>query len=83
MDIERANGRTEVIVDELLSTASYLLDEALIEFGSAIDDHAYDRAADILEILERSPEAEGMWKKLEDMHSRETTYSSPIAAPRH
>ena len=67
MDIERANGRTEVIVDELLSTASYLLDEALIEFGSAIDDHAYDRAADILEILERSPEAEGMWKKLEEI----------------
>ena len=67
VDIERANGRTEVIVDELLSTASYLLDEALIEFGSAIDDHAYDRAADILEILERSPEAEGMWKKLEEI----------------
>ena len=66
-DIERINGRTEVIVDEQLSTASYLLDEALIQFGTAIDDRAYERAADILELLELSPEAEGMWKKLEEM----------------
>mmetsp|Transcript_6208 Transcript_6208/g.19575 ORF Transcript_6208/g.19575 Transcript_6208/m.19575 type:complete len:1014 (+) Transcript_6208:647-3688(+) len=66
-DIERTNGRTEVIVDETLSTASYLLDEALIQFGTAIDNHTYDRAADILDLLEASPEAEGMWKKLEEM----------------
>ena len=65
-DIERADGRTEVIVDEQLSTASYLLDEALIEFGTAIDDCAYGRAADILETLVLSSEAEGMWKILEE-----------------
>ena len=57
----------EVIVDEGISTASYLLDEALIEFGTAIDDRAYGRATDILETLELSPEAEGMWQQLSEM----------------
>jgi hypothetical protein len=55
-----------VIVDEGISTASYLLDEALIDFGSAIDDRAYGRATDILETLELSPEAEGMWRQLSE-----------------
>ena len=32
-DIERSHGRTEVIVDEGITAASYLLDEAPIEFG--------------------------------------------------
>ena len=66
-DIERRGGQTEVIVDEGISTASYLLDEALIEFGTAIDDRAYGRATDILETLELSPEAEGMWQQLAAM----------------
>jgi intraflagellar transport protein 172 len=36
-DIERAGGRTEVIVDEGINTVSYRLDETLIEFGSSIE----------------------------------------------
>jgi intraflagellar transport protein 172 len=36
--IERSPGRTEVMVDEGLTTTSYALDEALIDFGSALDD---------------------------------------------
>jgi len=63
-EIERVAGRTEVIVDEGISAASYLLDEALIQFGSAIDDRDHSKAVDILELLELSPEAEGMWHKL-------------------
>ncbi len=42
-DIERVNGRTEVVVDEGVNTVSYTLDEGLIEFGSALDDQDFDR----------------------------------------
>lgn len=38
-DIERVAGRTDVIVDEGLSQAVYPLDESLINFGTAMDDH--------------------------------------------
>ena len=65
-EIERVDGRTEVVVDEGISAASYLLDEALIQFGTAIDDRNYTKAVDILETLEMSPEAEGMWRQLSD-----------------
>jgi len=65
-DIERAPGRTEVIVDENLSTASYLLDEALIEFGRMVDNGKLPEAADILESLEISSESESMWDRLSD-----------------
>jgi intraflagellar transport protein 172 len=36
--IERSPGHTEVLVDKGLTTTSYALDEALIDFGSALDD---------------------------------------------
>lgn len=36
--IERSLGKTEVMVNEGLNTTSYALDEALIDFGSALDD---------------------------------------------
>ena len=41
--MERANGKTEVLVDEGVTTVSYTLDEGLIEFGTAIDDGDYGR----------------------------------------
>ena len=63
-DIERTAGRTEVIVDEGMSQAVYPLDEALINFGTAMDDHDYLRAMDILDNLEVTPEAEAMWSQL-------------------
>ena len=47
-EIERANGRTEVIVNEGYREASYLLDEPLIEFGTAIDDRNYTKAMEVL-----------------------------------
>lgn len=62
--IERANGRTEVIVDEGMNTASYQLDESLIAFGSAMDDMQLVRAMSILEPLELTPETEAMWSQL-------------------
>ncbi|KAI8818942.1 uncharacterized protein EV422DRAFT_125936 [Fimicolochytrium jonesii] len=66
-DIERSDGKTEVIVDEGVNTVSYTLDEGLIEFGTAIDDKDYDRAVALLETLEITPETEAMWKSLSQM----------------
>ena len=63
-DIERADGKTEVVVDEGVNTVTYTLDEGLIEFGSALDERDYDRAISLLESLEMTPETEGMWKTL-------------------
>jgi intraflagellar transport protein 172 len=66
-DIERSEGKTEVIVDEGISQAVYPLDEGLIEFGTACDDRNYEKAIDILDNLEMSTEVEAMWKQLKDM----------------
>ena len=67
VDIERAGGRTEVIVDESIQSVSYALDEALIEFGSAVEGKDYYRAINMLEPLELNAETEGMWLKLSEM----------------
>lgn len=66
-EIERLDGRTEVVVDEGMEQAVYPLDSALIEFGSAIDDHDFLHAMEVLEALEMSPEAEAMWQQLSVM----------------
>ncbi|XP_031437803.1 intraflagellar transport protein 172 homolog isoform X2 [Clupea harengus] len=63
-DLERSNGKTEVIVTEGVNTVSYTLDEGLIEFGTAIDDGDYYRATAFLETLEMCAETEAMWKTL-------------------
>ncbi|XP_046728666.1 intraflagellar transport protein 172 homolog isoform X1 [Silurus meridionalis] len=64
VDLERANGRTEVIASEGVNTVSYTLDEGLIEFGTAIDDGDFYRATAFLETLEMCAETEAMWKTL-------------------
>lgn len=43
VDLQRADGKTTVIVTEGVSTVSYTLDEGLIEFGTAVDDGDYGR----------------------------------------
>lgn len=67
VDIERVEGRTEVQVDEGVNDATYSLDEHLIEFGTAVDDGNYVRAANFLETLEVTPESQAMWKTLADL----------------
>lgn len=42
-DIERADGKTEVVVNEGVNSLSYTLDESLIEFGTSLDDKDYER----------------------------------------
>ena len=54
-DIERSPGRTEVIVDEGTNTVAYGLDEALIEFGSAMEMLDYARACSLLEQITMTP----------------------------
>uniref|UniRef100_A0A8D0F765 IFT80/172/WDR35 TPR domain-containing protein n=1 Tax=Strix occidentalis caurina TaxID=311401 RepID=A0A8D0F765_STROC len=64
VDLERNDGKTEVVVSEGVNTVSYTLDEGLIEFGTAIDDGDYHRATAFLETLEMSTETEAMWRTL-------------------
>ena len=60
--IERSKGKTEVLVEDGASTVSYALDAALIEFGSALKYDGLERAIQILEPLELTPETEANWK---------------------
>jgi intraflagellar transport protein 172 len=53
-----------VIVDDGVNTISYALDEALIEFGAALQYKGLDHAVKILEPLELTPETEANWKTL-------------------
>ena len=66
-DIERTDGKTEVIVDEGINTVAYGLDESLIEFGSAMEDRDYERACDLLEQITITPETEAMWENLSQL----------------
>lgn len=65
--IERGNGKTEVIVDEGVSTVAYALDESLIEFRSAMEERNYDRACDLLERTPLTPGTEAMWSTLAEV----------------
>ncbi|XP_070378558.1 intraflagellar transport protein 172 homolog [Dermacentor albipictus] len=66
-DIEREDGKTEVIVNEGLTTVGYPLKEGLIEFGTAITDGDFGRAVAYLESLELTEETETMWRTLGQM----------------
>ena len=66
-DLERHDGRTEVVVQSGVDTISYTLDEGLIEFGTAIDDGDYLRALVFLETLEMTSETEAMWRTLGEL----------------
>jgi intraflagellar transport protein 172 len=65
--IDRSEGKTEVIVDDGTNSVSYNLDEALIEFGAALEYKGLDRAVEILDPLELTPETEANWKTVAKM----------------
>lgn len=65
--IERNEGKTEVLVDDGANTVAYNLDEALIEFGAALEYNGLARAVEILEPLELTPETEANWKTVAKM----------------
>ena len=62
--IERNEGKTEVIVDDGSNTYSYTLEESLIEFGAALEYKSLEKAMEILEPLDLTPENEANWKAL-------------------
>ena len=62
--IQRTEGKTEVIVDQGQNTISYELRETLIEFGAALEYKGLDKAVQILEPLDMTPEIEANWKTL-------------------
>jgi len=43
VEIERHDGKTDVLVNEGVTTVAYTLDEGLIEFGTAVDDGDFAR----------------------------------------
>lgn len=63
-EIQRSDNKTDVIVTDGSSTTTYALDEGLIEFGSAVDNHDFKRAVVYLEKLGFSEETEDMWANL-------------------
>lgn len=70
-EIERVDGKTEVRVDDGLNSMVYSLDDALIGFGSALEDGQLERAMQVLESQgkedlpgEVEPANEAMWRQL-------------------
>eukprot|EP00056_Hartaetosiga_gracilis_P018831 m.12051 g.12051 ORF g.12051 m.12051 type:complete len:1743 (+) comp7113_c0_seq1:45-5273(+) len=66
-DIERVDGRTDVLVDEGVNQVAYTLDEGLIEFGTAVEDGDYVRAVMFLENIDDTPESRAMWSTLAEL----------------
>ena len=64
IDILREHGQTSVIVEESTGRVSYLLDEGLIEFGTALHDNDFGRVVLFLEELGDRPQAEAMWENV-------------------
>jgi len=65
--IERNDGKTEVHVDDGQNIVEYDLDEALIEFGAALEYNGLERAVEILDPLDLTPETEANWKTVAKM----------------
>lgn len=64
VDIVREDGQTSVIVDELGAKIAYLLDEELIEFGTALHDNDFGRVVLFLENMKDGPQVETMWENV-------------------
>lgn len=66
MDIVREKNQTSVMVEEQGNLVAYLLDEALIEFGTALHDNDFGRVLLFLEDftdVDRS-QVEAMWENV-------------------
>ncbi|XP_071649354.1 intraflagellar transport protein 172 homolog isoform X3 [Temnothorax longispinosus] len=64
IDIVRENGRTSVMVEEHGTKMAYLLDEGLIEFGTALHDNDFGRVVLFLENMNDGPQVETMWENV-------------------
>ncbi|XP_046738149.1 intraflagellar transport protein 172 homolog [Diprion similis] len=64
VDVVRENGQTRVMVEEAGGQIGYLLDEGLIEFGTALHDNDFGRVVLFLEELGDRSQAEAMWENV-------------------
>lgn len=64
IDIIREDGRTSVMVEEHGAKMAYLLDEGLIEFGTALHDNDFGRVVLFLENMGDGPQVETMWENV-------------------
>lgn len=64
VDVVRENGQTTVMVEESGGKIGYVLDEGLIEFGTALHDNDFGRVVLFLEDLGDRPQAEAMWENV-------------------
>lgn len=62
--VSRDSGRTSVLVDEAGTEVAYVLDEGLIEFGTALHDNDFGRVLLFLEELGDRPQTETMWENV-------------------
>jgi intraflagellar transport protein 172 len=63
-EVRRREGKTEVLVEEGNNIQTYLLDDGLIAFSTAVDEKDLNKAVKILENLEMNTETETQWKTL-------------------
>ncbi|CAD8094928.1 unnamed protein product [Paramecium sonneborni] len=68
-------GSTSVIVSEGQNKVAYKLDQALIEFGFAIEGRDLEKAASILDKLELTSDTEANWKVLAQLSLEEQNLS--------
>ncbi|XP_055910125.1 intraflagellar transport protein 172 homolog [Eupeodes corollae] len=64
LEVIRESGRTIVRTQEGPTEHTYLLDEGLVEFGTAVNDSDFGRAVQFLETLGDKPAAKAMWHNL-------------------
>jgi len=64
MDVVREDGKTSVMVEEHGAKVAYMLDEGLIEFGTALHDNDFGRVVLFLENMGDSPQVETMWENV-------------------
>jgi intraflagellar transport protein 172 len=63
-EVRRREGKTELLVEEGNNIQTYLLDDGLIAFSTAVDEKDLNKAVKILEHLEMNTETETHWKTL-------------------
>jgi len=64
IDVVREDGKTSVMVEEHGAKVAYMLDEGLIEFGTALHDNDFGRVVLFLENMSDSPQVETMWENV-------------------
>ncbi|KAL0250998.1 hypothetical protein GEMRC1_000212 [Eukaryota sp. GEM-RC1] len=79
VDIERTDGKTDVVVEEGLSQVVYVLDEDLINFSTAMRSGNLSSAYDCISGLIVDNQIKVLWKKLFDEALKRKRFCWPIS----